>query len=61
MCPAMYVDEVPSQYVVRVPAGMSVAAAVAEHRDRTGHGGMCMLVFPQPEKRRSKRNARAKG
>jgi len=41
----MGIEQIPTRYVVHVPAGMSVTEAVAQHRDRTGHGGMCFLVF----------------
>jgi hypothetical protein len=45
----MGVEKIPPRYVVHVPTGVSVTDAVAAHRDRTGHGGMCFLVFdPAP-------------
>lgn len=44
----MGVDKVPARYVIYVPAGMSVSAAEAEHRERTGYGGMCFFVFRAP-------------
>lgn len=41
----MGIEKIPTRYVVHVPTGMSVTEAVAQHRDHTGHGGMCFLVF----------------
>lgn len=41
----MGIESIPQRYVVHIPQGMSVSDAVAQHRDRTGHGGMCVLVF----------------
>lgn len=44
----MGIENVSPRYLVYVAPGVSVADAVAEHRERTGHGGMCMLVFRAP-------------
>ena len=41
----MGVEKIPARYVVYVPPGMSVSDAVARHRERTGHGGMCVIVL----------------
>jgi hypothetical protein len=43
------------RYIVKVPAGDSLTDAVAQHRDRTGHNGMCVLVFERVPMRGSKR------
>ena len=53
----MCFDKISARYLVNVPPHMSVADAVAEHRDRTGHGGMCMIVFAKVS--RAKRRAAA--
>jgi hypothetical protein len=33
------------RFVVRVPQGSNVKAAVADHRERTGHGGTVFIVL----------------
>ena len=39
-----------ARYVVNVRPGLSISAAVARHREDTGHGGMCVLRFAPQEK-----------
>jgi hypothetical protein len=34
-----------ARYVVHVPKGTSIKAALDAHRDRTGHGGCVFFVF----------------
>jgi hypothetical protein len=51
----MSIDKALVRYVVRIPYTMPLADAVAMHRDRTGHGGMCMLVFEKGPRRRYRR------
>jgi hypothetical protein len=41
----MCLDRIPPRLLVRVQQGSTVADAVARHRDRTGYGGTCVLVF----------------
>ena len=43
-----------ARYVVRVPKGIPLKAALDDHRDRTGHGGCVFFVF-------DRKGARAKG
>jgi hypothetical protein len=35
------------RYTVRVPRGDTISNAVADHRERTGHGGCVFVVFGQ--------------
>ena len=44
----MSIDRIPARYLVRVSRGVLVADAISQHRDRTGHGGGCVLVFDAP-------------
>jgi hypothetical protein len=41
----MSLRNVPAHLVVRVQEGVPVADAVARHRDCTGYGGSCVIVF----------------
>jgi hypothetical protein len=41
-----------ARYVVRVPKGIPIKAALEEHRDRTGHGGCVFFVFDPTAPRR---------
>jgi hypothetical protein len=40
------------RYIVNVPPGGTVAEAVAQHRERWGHGGMCVIVFEKTRGRK---------
>lgn len=54
----MTIEERLTRCRVYVPAGVSIEAAVAAHRQRTGHGGMCIIVLEssgKPQDRVGKR------
>lgn len=57
----MTIEERLTRCRVYVPAGVSIEAAVASHRERTGHGGMCMIILnpPSRSRRRSERSGSA--
>ncbi len=44
----MGVEKISERYVVYIRPGESMTEAVAQHRERTGYGGMCFLVFLRP-------------
>jgi hypothetical protein len=44
----MGVEKISERYVVYIRPGESMMEAVAQHRERTGYGGMCFLVFLKP-------------
>jgi hypothetical protein len=48
-----------TRYVVRVPKGISIKAALEEHRDRTGHGGCVFFVFDRTARRQPSKSMRA--
>ena len=55
----MTIEERLTRCRVYVPAGVSIEAAVERHRERTGHGGMCMIIFVPPAERQRRRRAPA--
>lgn len=55
----MTIEERLTRCRVYVPAGVSIEAAVACHRERTGHGGMCMIILVPPAERHYRRHAPA--
>jgi hypothetical protein len=44
----MGVEKISERYVVYIRPGEFMTEAVAQHRERTGYGGMCFLVFLKP-------------
>ena len=46
-----------ARYVVTVREGERLAHAVARHRESTGHGGMCVIVFESKKGQRARKLA----
>lgn len=45
----MTIEERLTRCRVHVPTGVSIEQAVACHRERTGHGGMCVIILEPPK------------